>query len=431
MVRRIGLLIIFVLSPFVCFAAPSVSSVSSSLIHGNTVTISGSDFGTKSPAAPLMWDDCEGETNETAPSTSTANSSSQVAYSHVVPGAARNGDDVPLSHRTLYRNAPHTAVSTSIGGPHSHSDMYIAGGHYFCLTDCEGQYDGGLNGARDVAITVATPSGYAERWFATWYSRVDPSWPTTCGGDHNQKITCFQEGVQLYDDGLSHYIYLDLFIKTCSDAGYYTTKAAQSAAISGDYSEFPDTTPPWRYNLGDHYVPARVNSNFEGWTREEQRIANDTGFIHYLVDNNSGWWGTGNPDFFTGSGGTDLGYDGIRSFSVGGFYKYTNTPINAMQHSDAFRYFDDIYIDSTLSRVILANNATYASATILEPQPPTAWAAGEITVTVNQGAIPDGTAYLFVFDADNDANATGYTVTLVAANPHNISGAIISGGTIQ
>lgn len=43
----------------VVFAAPNVSHVSSTLSHGNTVTITGSGFGTKNHAAPLLWKDFE------------------------------------------------------------------------------------------------------------------------------------------------------------------------------------------------------------------------------------------------------------------------------------------------------------------------------------------------------------------------------------
>jgi hypothetical protein len=51
-------LIILIFS-FDSFAAPSISEVSGGIIEGETVTIAGSGFGTKSPAAPLIWDTLE------------------------------------------------------------------------------------------------------------------------------------------------------------------------------------------------------------------------------------------------------------------------------------------------------------------------------------------------------------------------------------
>ncbi|HMN19009.1 MAG TPA: hypothetical protein PKA31_00225 [Candidatus Moranbacteria bacterium] len=42
------------------FAAPSISSVSNALRHGQSVTISGNGFGIKNPVAPLKWDPVDG-----------------------------------------------------------------------------------------------------------------------------------------------------------------------------------------------------------------------------------------------------------------------------------------------------------------------------------------------------------------------------------
>lgn len=55
------------------WAAPSVTSVSgASLAHGQTATVSGSGFGTKSPAKPIVWADFESSLNPTTLGTKTA-----------------------------------------------------------------------------------------------------------------------------------------------------------------------------------------------------------------------------------------------------------------------------------------------------------------------------------------------------------------------
>lgn len=65
----IGLLILF--SGGMCIAAPMITSVSGSFDHQGSVTISGNAFGSKSPAAPLIWDNFEwgsdGDNIETDP----------------------------------------------------------------------------------------------------------------------------------------------------------------------------------------------------------------------------------------------------------------------------------------------------------------------------------------------------------------------------
>jgi len=74
--------------------------------------------------------------------------------------------------------------------------------------------------------------------------------------------------------------------------------------------------------------------------------------------------------------------------------------------------FDDIYFDDSYAHVTLGNNNTLASSTHRETQLLTAWAAGEITITFNQGTfVADESAYLFVIDSDGTASA-GFPVTI-------------------
>jgi len=376
-------------------AVPSVSGVSGTISHGNSITISGSDFGIKNPAKPLMWDDGENATAGTFPSASP-NSGSQVGYSDYQPEDIRDEYDIPETHEIHYRAIPYTAVNQAINGPHLRSTKLLVGGHWD---------PGLLNGdipARDVDLTVATPSDFANRWFATWYYRTDPDWPTPCQSGNNEKISVYQAGIQAYSNSpyTNQYHYFDLATKSCTDAGYVTMKTMSSDSspignafvTSGSYSgDLPQTTTPWNYNMGIVPVERPAHSQRDQWVRYEQRISNDQGFDRFLIDNTDVWWGSDQPYFFTDV--SEMAYAGIRSYN------------------NAFRYFDDIYIDSTLSRVMLGDASVYTSCTILEPQPPTTWSSSSITVTVNQGALPDGTAYLFAFDADGNISS-GYPVTL-------------------
>ena len=153
----------------------------------------------------------------------------------------------------------------------------------------------------------------------------------------------------------------------------------------------------------------QLNNPRLGWIRQEfHRKQNDSnGFWKAYTDNEigvnySGYFGSFLPN----------------SYSVGGFYRYrlegcSYDGSTTRTHDDAFRYFDDVYIDKTMARVMLANNQNYSSATIIEPQIPSAWSAGSITCTVNLGNLPDqSTSYLFVFDSNNDRNSTGFPVTI-------------------
>jgi len=112
---------------------------------------------------------------------------------------------------------------------------------------------------------------------------------------------------------------------------------------------------------------------------------------------------------------TDVWNWNQRSFTLGDFYAH-HSDGGDYYHDDAWRLYDDIYIDNSLSRVIITNNENYDSSTICEPQIPLAWNDNSITITVNRGALaPCETHYLFVFDADNNHNMAGYPVSICTA----------------
>jgi hypothetical protein len=76
---------------------------------------------------------------------------------------------------------------------------------------------------------------------------------------------------------------------------------------------------------------------------------------------------------------------------------------NGRADPNAWRYFDDIYVDSTFARVVMANSEVYDDATVVEPQIPSIWSDSSVSVTVNLGMLRDGEPMcLFVFDAGNN-----------------------------
>jgi hypothetical protein len=74
-------------------------------------------------------------------------------------------------------------------------------------------------------------------------------------------------------------------------------------------------------------------------------------------------------------------------------------------------YLSNVYFDNTRQRLELGNASTYAACTRREVQPSTAWSDTSITALCQKGAIPTGTAYLFVVGADGTASA-GIEVTV-------------------
>jgi len=68
-VTIIGLMFVILIG--LVYADPSVTSVSGIVEHGQTITVTGSSFGGKNPAAPLIWDDGEDKTIETPSAVTT------------------------------------------------------------------------------------------------------------------------------------------------------------------------------------------------------------------------------------------------------------------------------------------------------------------------------------------------------------------------
>ena len=77
-------------------------------------------------------------------------------------------------------------------------------------------------------------------------------------------------------------------------------------------------------------------------------------------------------------------------------------------------YCDDVYVDNTQMRVEIGNNSTFNSCTERNIQIPVTWTPTSITATVNTGAFADGSYYLFVLGEDGQPVAT---VPIVIDNP--------------
>lgn len=48
--------VVYLIAATPTWAAPTISGLSGSVAHGGAITITGTGFGTKSQAAPLVWD---------------------------------------------------------------------------------------------------------------------------------------------------------------------------------------------------------------------------------------------------------------------------------------------------------------------------------------------------------------------------------------
>jgi len=356
-------------------AGINIASAVGTFSHGDNVVIGGSGFGSKSPAAPLIWDDCEGRTVDN-------DGAVAAVWDQVNPMISMA--DVP-AYRTRYRTVPHSSVAA----PHGNSSQYLSGGHYQHPNNSPPYIGTDSTQFKNVLVTVDSGSAHSD-WFATWYYRVHPQWRYPCPSNNNHKYCVSNTGGEAW-------------IGQAYEASNTTAPCLPGditvRSLNGGCGEIGNPTDNPRLD----------------WVRYERRWGTRLhgGFRQVLVNNED-------SNYVDSCGA----WQATRSFTIGGYYRWTPDIGDSNQfyggsggtlanpENNAFRYFDDMYVDTTYSRVMLGNSATYSNCTILEPQIPYQWSPTSVSVTVNLGQFGGGTAYLYVFDSNDEHNSTGYAVTI-------------------
>ena len=392
--KKILVLIVVSLCAWPLWAAPDISGVSGSISHGENITIAGSGFGTKSVAAPTIWDNCSG-TDITTLWSGGWPDASEAAYNLSYRTPAQVGRDIPL--------------------PHSHITKYMCGAHY--------PGSGANSGYNVMPFKAFTVSSYPMYVYGSAYIRSDDNW-TFCssgGGDNNYKDFDFSNGNTPYtmSSATNNNWYAAHFVgpKNASETVQWIVN-----------DDGPMTTLQNPDNSGHSAIYWGSASNpFAGsWIKIEFELCvyDETGSTGYFK-----LWENGSLDI-NYVGRTDNWTGTTKNVSFGGYAR--------CNYATNWRYFADLYVDYTRQRVLIGNANTLAGCTTLrEVQIPSAWSDSEITVSVNQGGFADGaTAYLYVFDATGAANSSGYEITFgdegePAPAPPTLSNVTISGGSFR
>jgi len=475
-------LIIFAGQSLNALAAPLVNSALGSFIHGQDITISGSGFGTKNPAAPLYWNDYETGTVDT-PGLSTASiASGGMGFNYIWD--AWSGDaslNIYGDPRSIIRNQ--SSAFPWPGVPHSRSTKLISGAHVDTLYLARKNSD-------HLLWTVCAPAK-SKRWFMSAYYRLGSNMEPAdiysnrnilsysiqlaedvdatetqidITGTHAVKVSGAYSGDTLLIDseyvhvtgktgntitvergcdnvgsgctgtGSAHSNNANVYMRgqgwnhkigsACGvDGTGYNGAHFQSFGLEANTANTTDWNPFWAGGgampcAGCTSDPTRYTKDAHGnWLHLETRLYEDANpgksltSIDNLVSQNC-----------TCTSGEYWAADDVKCINIGHYASRSFCqPLSGSSCGDAgaratdeaWVYMDDVYIDNSLSRVVLANNQNYNQATITEPQIPSAWADGSITAKVNLGKLPDsGTAYVFVFDSNNQPNSVGYPVTL-------------------
>lgn len=331
--------------------APTITNVSGSIVDGQSVTISGSGFGIKATAKPLVFDTFDSGTNGTdivgRPPVMTALNAGNWTWE----GTAAGGSATPK-------------YSTSNQRPGSSASA---------LADMDGvQWNNSLS------IVTQQPEYFASWWvyydhYAGSVSRNTKPW--VMYGSSNEEPHAYSGWGDLSDSSLRSSI---------ADSGYSDPNTAYGSP------QTPNFYGKWiKFELYlKQSSPGVANGTYKVWITEP-------GQPTYLSLNRDSVQTRGINAVW-------------QQFTFVGAY-CDSDPSNRKYRI----YADDFYYDNTRARVELGNAATYAATTIREVQPANAWSALSATIAVHKGSFTSGqTAYLYVVDSTGAVNASGYPVTV-------------------
>lgn len=378
MKKQLLTLLVLLITNTTIFAQVNITGISGNVANKQTVTITGSGFGIKIPAAPKVWSDFnDGVNGASITSYSLTNGwkemgasgepfrysnnysrssglNAMVEYPDPVSGSGafdylwRNGLDVDTNEKvfiSMFQWTTFTGPGTYIN-PNDPNDAYPQQWKMWRVACCD------------------PPDDYPS-WAFAWQASGPQKWPGSMNTFYN----------------------------------YYP-----SGGINGRQYCSPANLPPAQ-SWFETEVQAKISSG---------RLSGDgTVEMWYSCDSTK----KSSYSIFQGLSFAD-GDDSIRTHLYDVIWLGSAilhlTPSQAAAGYDC-RY-DDIYIDAgkyAWARIALGNEAKWNDCTIREYQIPSAWSATSITATVNQGAFKNcDTAYVYVVDANGVYNTNGYMVII-------------------
>lgn len=386
-------------------AAPSISGTSGTFENSETITITGSGFGSKTAAPLISSYDNATSTNNWSGGTLSA------------PWTIPVGDSMALSNSAPLRSSSHTQSSYKI----AYDPYYTGGSDYEML-----EY---THMAQDHEV-------YVSFWMYKDYS----AWSIGRSSGSNSKFFRILMGAGGTSNGnfIGSYVtdegsgYGDLVtVMVGGESDTYSTTIAYSAMSAFQYSS------AWYDN---RVTKANANLKLQQWEHYEFYFRYPTSPGGH--DNTEAiMWIDGRVHSRTEN--LPVGYTIYSSDRR--VFRFGLISGNRASGAGTHEYIDQIYIDNTPARVIISSASDLdetwpdiATVHHSEVQVCSSWSASEIQFTLNQGTFGDtDTAYLYVVDSTG-AISPAYEITLSgegggepAPAPPTLSNVTISGGSFR
>lgn len=341
------------------WAAPAVTEVTGTVTNGSTLTITGTGFGTKSTAAPLVWDNFEAGT-----------AAANIAGNSPVIGPAW----------TDYSNnaSAHPTYNTASEGNRTNSTKSS-------FHDFTGA------GVYNISLKYS-PSSPATFYLSFWWKYIKTS--TSCSRNIKPwviygTVSSFPSEYVGYGDCVA-----DPNLRTNAEdspnptnSTMYGADASSIANVESEWQMFEVYLVQSAANVSDGKFKVWIYRPFAGSPTVDFGIANLAQSDAYMTRTTSNTW---------------------NELHLGGAFLAQDTPADARGKI----YLDNVYLDTTLSRVMICKESTFSARKHCEHQVPSSWSGTSVVVTVNNGAMASGdTKYLYVADSTGATNATGFLLS--------------------
>lgn len=337
------------------YTQPVVTGINGNIAQKQSLIINGVNFGTKVPAAPLIWDDFEGGVNNIGDSIPNVDPKWSWAGGLHQPLIYEN--DWSHSGMVSAKAIPSAGQGELFPTNRQWTDvLYMT--NWIKTADCD-------NSDRGAGF-----AGKFNRMNCSLYGS-----PATYNGPLCHNFGFFQSFEAVYPGTVS----MAFSVSVCADN------------IGGQGGNTANQPAKFEFNREirvEHY--AKLNT---------PGVANGSAYMNHI--------GIGS---FQVSGLTQRQSGCSLQFDTPAFMLAC---ANRSSTFNAKFWGDDFYADITQARVELGDSALFSSCTHREIQIPTAWSANSIIINVNQGSFKNcDTAYLFVIDKDGIVNSNGYMVII-------------------
>ena len=349
--KKYFIFIIVILYAKISFANPNITDVSGIIQHGNYITVYGSNFGEKTPAKPQIWCDFEDGTIDCSKT---------------------------LSAGTPFRGGSHSNWTTD--NPHSRSKRNIYTIPNTNNVKTASSFGIDANGATRFF-------GFARRKYpAKWWNYVV-----------NHKTFYAHSTDMVKGQEIGYTWQYHNFANSPNGPGQINFRA-DPGVPSIDYG----------------FSNGKQMPNDGTWFIEEYEMKRSSAVN--LQDGQVKYWVNGSkyktesvldmtPDYPEKGYGQIILDEYWQQFDDNGVVK--GWPIN-----NGKVQYDDIYMDTTWSRVMIGNASTYDGCTHREPLIPVEWSTTSIRAYFNQGSFSNQeNVYLFVVDS-NGLTSNGYGIKI-------------------